>query len=716
MSTSEEILAGLNDRQREAVLATRGPVLIIAGAGSGKTSALTRRIAYLIKSAGVSPRQILAVTFTNKAAKEMRERVQKLLGVAVNSPEVPMLGTFHSVCVQILRREIHHLGRENRFVIYDDTDQLAVMRQIFDELKLDAKEYNPKAVLGSISWAKSHLIGPEGYVADSDFTAKVSQAYPLYQKKLLENNGIDFDDLILLTVQLFREHADILDRYQERWPYLCVDEYQDTNHAQAVLINLLAEKYRNLCVVGDPDQSIYSWRGADVSNILDFRRKYPEATEVKLEQNYRSTQVILDAANAAIRKNKSRQEKTLWTDKSGGDKICIMQLGDERLEAEWVVQEIMRLTRAGTPYSKCVILYRTNAQSRILEEVLLRHGIPHRIIGGVKFYARKEVKDVLAYLRLTQNPSDNLALLRVVNTPARKLGPKTLEVLQQIATAKGLPLLAAIDHVAETVIPATKQEILRQFAELIRSFTRLNQTESAAGMIKNILAKTRLKEYWDQEGTIEGQTRYENVLELISVASKYDLLEPGVSLATFLEEVALLTDADRAEEQDSSVTLMTLHSAKGLEFPVVFLVGLEQNIFPSSRTLLEPRQLEEERRLFYVGLTRAEERLYLTHARQRFFFGETQVNAPSQFLDDLPSETLLAESQTELRRRGWGDTVLPDENSPAPVCFAAGDAVRHPVFGQGLVVAVRGGVIEVNFGGSVGVKKLAISIAPIEKV
>jgi DNA helicase-2/ATP-dependent DNA helicase PcrA len=655
----------------------------------------------------------------------MKERVQKLLKLQENfsSAETPMVGTFHSICVQILRREIQHLGRESRFVIYDDTDQKAVLRQIYDELHIDPKQYNPKAVLGAISWAKAHMLGPDNYVANSKFTAQVAEIYPRYQKALFKNNGLDFDDLLMVTVQLFQRHPAILDKYQEKWPFICVDEYQDTNEVQSLLTNLLAEKYRNLCVVGDPDQSIYSWRGANIQNILDFRKKYPEAKEIKLEQNYRSSGVILEAANATIQKNKNRQDKKLWTERAGGEKIYLLQLRDEREEAEFVAREIESRVRDGrNRYKDCVVLYRTNAQSRVIEELFLRHALPHRIIGGVKFYARKEVKDVLSYLRLIQNSADNLSLLRVINTPPRKIGAKTIEVLQECANSQNRSLWEILQATEKLPIPASKQEVLRQFADDVTALRQINQTEPVAAVIKNVLNKTKLKDYWSQEGTAEGETRYENVLELISVASKYNELEPGVSLETFLEEVALLTDADqRADDEHDVITLMTLHAAKGLEFPVVFLVGLEQNIFPNSRTLLEPRQLEEERRLFYVGLTRAEDQIFLLHARQRLFFGEIQVNAPSIFLDDIPRELLAEESQQELARRGFS-AEMGSWNEDEPVApaslpkFAVGDQVRHPVFGSGLVKAVTGGVVEVNFGGATGMKKLALSIAPLEKI
>lgn len=723
-NSADPILDPLNERQRQAVLATKGPVLIVAGAGAGKTKALTHRIAHLVRDCGASPHQILAVTFTNKAAAEMKARLNKMLGTNLDPSaslaatfwrsDSPTVGTFHAICVQILRREIQELGREKDFLIYDAADQRALMRQIFDELHIDDKAYNPRAVLGAISSAKSSLIGPDTYAGDGDFGRLVAEVYPRYQKRLLENNALDFDDLLNETVRLFRSRPNILEKYQDRWLYISIDEYQDTNAAQDAITTMLAEKYRNLCVIGDPDQSIYSWRGADISNIRDFRRRYPEAVEVLLEQNYRSTKTILAAANAAIRHNSGRQEKNLWTDGTDGSKIVKMQLGDERMEAEFIANEIARRVRESrNSHSDFTILYRTNAQSRVLEETFLRHGIPHRIIGGVKFYERKEVRDVLAYLRLIQNPADNLSLLRVINVPTRGIGPKTIEVLQAFATERGSSLTDALEHAVELPIPDSKRLLLAKFALGMQKLRQLNRTETAAGLIKNVIAKIKLREYYEAEGKVEAETRMENILELINVASKYDALEPGLSLATFLEEVTLLTDADQAEAGEQAVLLMTLHTSKGLEFPVVFLVGLEEGIFPHSRSSLDPRELEEERRLFYVGITRAEKELFLTSARSRMYFGEINMNAPSQFLETIPKELLAEESTLELKRRGYGERELPDESAPLP-SYEVGDRVRHASFGTGIIRSIRGSVAEIEF--PAGLKKLALSIAPLEKI
>jgi DNA helicase-2/ATP-dependent DNA helicase PcrA len=719
VKSPEEILASLNPMQREAAQAIRGAVLVIAGAGSGKTRALTYRIAYMI-SQGIPSEKILAVTFTNKAAGEMKLRVTKLLEEIGLKGNPPLVSTFHSLCVRILRKEIHHLGRENNFVIYDDTDQLIVMKQILKELHIEEKEFNPRAILSAISSAKSQMITPENYSANSNFGENVLAIYPRYEKKLAENNGLDFDDLLLKVVELFEKFPEILDRYQEKWHFLSVDEYQDTNLAQARITNLLAEKYRNLCVIGDPDQSIYSWRGADYRNILDFKKRYPEALEIKLEQNYRSSGNILEAANAVIARNFNREEKKLWTEAEAGEKIFLMELSSERDEAEFIAREIERRVREDNLfYRDFVVLYRTNAQSRVIEEMLLRHGLPHRIIGGVKFYARKEIKDVLSYLRLIQNPRDDVALIRILNIPSRKIGLKTVEALQEYAAQTTGGLWGSLLAVDTLELPDSKKVVLKDFVRLLEGLREANKVERVSSLIKIVVSRTKLRDWWKMEGEEEGEIRYENALELISVASKYNELEPGVSLATFLEEVALLSDADQIKDNENSITLMSLHSAKGLEFPVVFIVGMEQNIFPHSRVLLDNRQLEEERRLFYVGITRAKQQLFLLRANQRMFFGETQMNAQSEFLKDLPKHLLAEDSQREIRRRGYGNIPLPDENEENNVFAPAenwqvGDTASHPVFGEGKVVNVIGGIIEIRF--PVGVKKLALSIAPLTKI
>ncbi len=639
-----DILLSLNPKQQEAVKATHGPVLVIAGAGSGKTRALTHRIAYLIKEKNIKPWNILAVTFTNKAAGEMKTRVIKLLKQEANDTYLPMVSTFHAACVRILRRHIELLGYENSFVIYDMADQQILVRQILAALHLNEKQVNPKAVLHYISGAKDQLITPKQYYAyaNTTFTQRVAEVYEKYQAALKKNNALDFDDLIMKTVELFQKEKDILNEYHEKFQFISVDEYQDTNHAQYVLTNLLAQKYRNLCVIGDVDQSIYGFRGANIGNILSFEKDYPEAKVILLEENYRSTQHILDAAHHVIVKNSKREEKKLWTERIGGEKITLKTLENEREEAEFVAKEIVEKLRAyeSPNYRDFVILYRTNVQSRLFEEVFLRYGLPYKIVGGIRFYERKEIKDIMAYLRLIQNPNDNVSLLRVINTPARKIGTKTIEILQQYSIQHKISLFQVMERMdISGNLPDAKVEALKKFVELIRDLQGINKKFPVSGLIKHVLDATEYKKMID-DNTVEGNARLENIYELMNVAAKYDKLEPALSLTVFLEEVALVADIDHLDEQDNAITLMTVHSAKGLEFPVVFIVGLEDGIFPHSRSLLDHSELEEERRLMYVALTRAKDKLYLTHAKNRMLYGETKSSAPSQFLMDIPLELL----------------------------------------------------------------------------
>jgi DNA helicase II / ATP-dependent DNA helicase PcrA len=760
-NAKSEILKGLNEKQVEAVTCVDGPLLVIAGAGSGKTRALTNRIAYLIREKGVSPWNILAVTFTNKAANEMKERVVRLLGARVDSStsfsgnfsdlnreDIPTIGTFHSVCVRILRKHLQLLEYENAFVIYDTADQQILMKQLMEEVGISPKDMNPKAILGSISNAKNQLIGPNDFskYVNSAFTEKVAMLYPMYQKHLKRNNALDFDDLIMKTVELFRNHPDILNEYQEKFRYISVDEYQDTNHAQYILIKLLAAKYKNLCVIGDEDQSIYSWRGATVKNIMEFEKDYPEACVVLLEQNYRSTQVILDASHNIIAKNAGRKEKKLWTASEGGEKVRHWLAQNERHEGELIANEILELLkRYETPnHNDFVVLYRTNAQSRVLEEVFLRAGLPYRIVGGIRFYERKEIKDTLAYLRVLQNPNDSVSLLRIVNVPSRKIGSKTLEVIRGYAGRQGISLFGAMEQIrAIDGLSDTKVVVIEKFVELIKGLQKANTEFSASGVIKHVLEDAKYNKFLD-DGTSEGETRLENVRELISVASKYDGLEAGLSLSVFLEEVSLIADIDSSDDGDNAVTFMTIHSAKGLEFPYVFVSGLEEGIFPHSRSLLERDQLEEERRLMYVAMTRAMEGLYLLHAMERMLYGEYRSNAPSQFLKDIPEE--LVESnfggrsgrigqvfdrvKGTLGLEGIGETPVPYEGASGfkdaadsledqtyeDVVYEVGNKVLHNAWGAGVVVEVQGGVLTVLFDDpKVGVKKLASSVAPLKK-
>ncbi len=737
-----DLFQNLNPKQQEAVVATHGPLLVLAGAGSGKTKALTHRIAYMIQEKNVNPWNILAVTFTNKAAQEMKGRVIKLLNKE-DEADLPALGTFHATCARILRKNIHLLGYENSFTIYDTADQQILVKQILKNLNIDEKQTNPRAILHYISGAKNELIGPEQYhqYANNFFTERVAEVYEKYQQTLQKNSALDFDDIIMKTVELFRKHKNVLDQYQEKFQFISVDEYQDTNHAQYVLTNLLAEKYRNLCVIGDSDQSIYRFRGANITNILNFEKDYPDAKTILLEQNYRSTQNILDAAHNIIVKNAKRKDKKLWTQREGGEKITLRPMENERQEGEFIAQEILEKLKAHeTPdYRDFVILYRTNAQSRVLEEVFLRYGIPYKIVGGIRFYERKEIKDLVSYLRLVHNPNDSVSLLRIINTPARKIGAKTIEVLQQYSIQNGTSifqtmesLLAATEAEAKkhdtTSMPpdidlaGTKIEAIKKFVELIHKLQKANKEFPASGVIKHVLEYTGYKQMVD-DNTAEGDARVENIYELVGVASKYNNLESGQSLSIFLEEISLIADIDTLAIQDNAVTFMTVHSSKGLEFPVVFLAGLEEGIFPHSRSLLEREELEEERRLMYVAITRAKDKLYMTHAKSRMLYGEVQTSAPSQFLIDIPVE-LIDQPEPKQKYRSLsageiGRSPIPTENVDLNLTpdFSDGDKVFHQSFGDGVVVSVKGGVATVCFKNpKYGIKKLALSIAPLKKV
>ena len=721
-----DLIQQLNDKQKEAVLCVKGPLLVVAGAGSGKTKALTHRIAYLMKEKHVSPWNILAVTFTNKAANEMKERIIHLLG-SNEERDLPSIGTFHATCVRMLRKHIHLLNYENGFTIYDTADQRILMKNVMADLGISDKQMNPRAILRNISNAKNQLITPANYqtYVTNYFTEKVHEAYTHYQKLLQKNNALDFDDIIMKTVELLQQEAKVLDQYQEKFKYISIDEYQDTNHAQYVLINLLAEKYRNLCVIGDSDQSIYSFRGADIQNILDFEKDYPDAKVVLLEQNYRSTQNILDGAHAIITKNARRKEKKLWTEQEGGEKITVRALENERAEADFIASTIQeKMTRHETPsYKDFVVLYRTNAQSRVLEETFLRYGMPYKIVGGIKFYERKEVKDMVAYLRVIQNPNDSVSLFRIINTPSRKIGAKTIEQVQSYAFQNNITFFQALED-AEKIpgFSASKAEALTNFADLIKQLQRINLEFPASGVIKHVLDLSGYKKFID-DGTIEGESRLENIYELINVATKYDNLEAGISLNIFLEEIALIADVDSLDNEDNAITLMTIHSAKGLEFDTVFIIGLEEGLLPHSQSLLERDELEEERRLMYVAMTRAKQQLFLLRAKSRMLYGEVQSSAPSQFLVEIPPEIVQGDTEPErdhqtIDTQELGYTPIPyEEYDQEGVTLNGGDRVSHTSFGEGVVQEVTGGVATIKFNNPrYGTKKLALSIAPLKKI
>jgi DNA helicase-2/ATP-dependent DNA helicase PcrA len=741
-----DLLPTLNDSQREAIQETEGPVLIVAGAGTGKTMALTYRMAYLIQEKKIDPRQILAVTFTNKAAGEMKERVKSLvLSSDDMKGSVPTMGTFHSICVQILRREIQHLGYESSFVIYDSDDSLALVKRIMKELQISDKQFNPKAIRGAISSAKNILqtVDDVQNTSMNTFQEKVGLVYEYYQKALQKAAALDFDDLIMKTVELFEEYESVLQKYQYRWKYIHVDEYQDTNTAQYKLVHLLAQAYRNLCVVGDPDQNIYSWRGADITNILNFSKEYPEAKVIKLEQNYRSTAYILNAAEEVISQNKNRIEKKLWTEKEKGEKIQMVDVDDEKSEADYVLRRVR-------PYmgqlKNHVVLYRTNAQSRMLEEACLRYGIPYKVIGGLKFYARKEIKDMIAYLRLIYNSRDDASFIRIINTPTRKIGAKTMESVQRVAVREVASLFqVASGHVngLESELPETKVNQIRSFAALIEELQVFSREFPVSTLIREILHRTKYDQMLMMEKDV-GQTRMENVQELMTVAKKYDELEPGVGLGTFLEEVALVSDTDSLQGSEDYLTLMTVHSAKGLEYQHVYIVGLEEGIFPHSRSAFDPEQMEEERRLMYVAMTRAKENLHLIWARRRMLYGETQYNPPSSFLKHIPEESADGEylaqkgekamadrirsygrEQREKEEEVFSDEVpqfmrnvqIPNINDQSKVAqsYEEGDQVDHKAFGRGVIRTLKGDIADIDFE-HYGMKKIAMNVAPVKKV
>lgn len=711
-----DLLANLNPQQQRAVTTVIGPVLVLAGPGSGKTRVLTHRIAYLISEAGIDPLQILAVTFTNKAAREMRERLVLLLGETIATDLT--VGTFHAICARWLRRDIIHLGRERDFVIYDSDDQERLLKRVLRELNLNEKQHPPRAILGAISQAKNELVGPEEFARQtrSYFDEIVARCYARYQSLLRESNALDFDDLLGETVRLFREHPAVLAHYQQRYRFLLVDEYQDTNHVQYLLVRALAERDRNLFVVGDEAQSIYAWRGADIRNILQFERDYPDATVIMLEQNYRSTQAILDAAQALINASPQRKyAKRLWTTNGKGDQVVLYEALNDEDEAQFVVGEILRLIAEGAARpGDCAIMYRTNAQSRLVEEALVQAHLPYQVVGGVRFYERKEVKDVLAYLRLAANPYDSVSLQRVINWPGRGIGDRTVNELIVWARQLGVPLYQALSELAgETAdhpFAARPRSALLEFYALIAEFNRLRAVMALGDLIDYILARVEahaaLKREYDAE---EADDRWRNVQELRNAALSYANLPVEHQLAAFLEDVALVADVNSLDRNNDVVTCITLHQAKGLEFPYVFLLGIEEGLLPHSRSQTDRDALEEERRLLYVGMTRAQRRLYLCHAAQRALFGRVTSSARSRFLADIPPTLFKL-----VRRRGYRAVPAPqtpmfsnrafNQTPPAPrrdsgrsaplpappkAAFFPGQRVYHATFGEGIVVSSR---------------------------
>jgi len=716
-----DILAGLNPAQKEAVQTIEGPVLIVAGPGSGKTRVIAHRVAYLITVCGISPHRIMAVTFTNKAAREMKERIYHLLGKAV---EGLTLGTFHATCARILRMEAQHIGLSKDFLIYDEGDQHSLLKRSIEQIGLDPKQYPPKAIGTAISAAKARLLAPQEYrqQVGSYYEEVVARVYERYQELLAENSALDFDDLIMKVVQLFRSQPEVLAKYQSRYLHVMIDEFQDTNLAQYILSRQLAGKYKNICVVGDPDQSIYSWRQANLRHILDFEKDYPDVKIVFLEQNYRSTQTILKAADHVIAANQQRKQKKLWTENEVGVPISVVQTYNEQEEAHFAVNEVERLVAKGSyKAGDIAIMYRTNAQSRALEEEFVRYGFPYRLVGGTRFYERREVKDVVAYLRLMHNLHDTVSLTRIINVPGRGIGQRTIAELTTWANEKGLSYYDALKHIAKgeepTPFASRSAQALGNFVNMLDELIAKTGELILADLLDLVLERTGYKKY-TLEGA-DGEERWDNILELRTVAAGYRDLEPREALAAFLEEVALVSDVDELSEKVDAATLITLHQAKGLEFPVVFIVGMEEGVLPHFKSLPDAEQMEEERRLCYVGITRAKQKVYLVYTLRRSLMGSSGHNPPSRFLKDIPLNlvTSPAAQSSEASRRPMTPAAGPLPSKPA---LRAGEHVSHAMFGEGIVVSctASGGDQEVTvaFKGEAGIKKFLLSLAPLEKI
>lgn len=745
MSSKSELLERMNPRQKEAVMHTEGPLLLMAGAGSGKTRVLTHRIAYLIEEKNVNPWNILAITFTNKAAREMKERVSQLLG---SGGEDVWVSTFHSMCVRILRRDVDRIGYSKNFTIIDSSEQNTLMKRVLKELNIDPKKYDPRSILGTISHAKNELLTPEAYQAmeGSLFEQIVGRCYEKYQKELRNNQCMDFDDLIMNTIRLFQDNEDALQFYQRKFHYIHVDEYQDTNHAQYTLVNLLAARFRNLCVVGDADQSIYGWRGANMQNILDFEKDYPDAATILLEQNYRSTQTILNAANQVIKNNRNRPDKNLWTENRDGEKITYYRGDSERDEARFIVSEMQKqIAEKNRKFGDFAILYRTNAQSRIIEEMLLKANVPYTMVGGRKFYDRKEIRDILAYLSAIANPRDSISLERIINVPKRGIGATSVEKLRAFANLHEWSLLEAAMNVELANISGKAGKELGSFGMMMDGFAQMVPYLSVTELTKEILEKTGYRQELVNQNNLEAQARLENLEEFLSVTQEFDKRfeaqneddadAPDEKLSVFLNDLALLSDVDSYEEESSQVTLMTLHAAKGLEFPVVFLIGLEENIFPLSRALMEESELEEERRLAYVGITRAEEELFMTNAFSRTLYGRTQYNRPSRFIEEIEQDLLqslgersqpkaAAPFQPKVFKPSYiqprqTSVASKQQTSAAGNTWQVGEKVQHKKWGIGTVVRTTGSAQDIELDVAFpqqGVKRLLAAFAPIEKV
>nr|WP_285891032.1 DNA helicase PcrA [Mesobacillus subterraneus] len=739
---------GLNPEQQKAVKTVDGPLLLMAGAGSGKTRVLTHRIAYLMVEKGVNPYNILAITFTNKAAREMRERIQKMMGGAADDI---WISTFHSMCVRILRRDIDRLGYNRNFTILDSTDQQSVIKSILKDKNMDPKKYDPRAILGTISSAKNELITPEEYAktAGDYFSQKVSDVYTEYQRRLRKNNALDFDDLIMTTITLFIRVPEVLEYYQRKFQYIHVDEYQDTNRAQYMLVKLLAQRFQNLCVVGDSDQSIYRWRGADITNILSFEKDYPRASVILLEQNYRSTKKILLAANMVIQNNMNRKPKNLWTENPEGNKIMYYRADSEQGEAQFVIGKIQEQIRNGRKLSDIAILYRTNAQSRVIEESFLKSNIDYSIVGGIKFYDRKEIKDLLAYLRLISNPDDDISLQRIINVPKRAIGSTSIDKIANFAAMHDLSMFQALETIEMIGLSPKAEKAAAEFRNLVSNYTHQQEYLSVTELVEEVLDKTGYRDMLKAEKSLESQSRLENIDEFLTVTKSFEESSEDKSLVAFLTDLALVADIDRLDEDGEKktdfVTLMTLHSAKGLEFPVVFLIGMEEGVFPHSRSLMEEDEMEEERRLAYVGITRAEEELFITNAQMRTLFGRTNMNPESRFIKEIPAD-LVEDAVPKVRRpaptsggrpaaasggrpgasarpsmptRGAVSRPVAAASGGEGIDWKVGDKAQHGKWGTGTVVSVKGSgegtELDIAFPSPTGIKRLLAKFAPITK-
>lgn len=724
------LVKNMNTEQSEAVRTTEGPLLIMAGAGSGKTRVLTHRIAYLLDEKDVSPYNILAITFTNKAAKEMKARVEQLVG---EEAQVIWMSTFHSMCVRILRRDADRIGIERNFTIIDPTDQKSVIKDVLKNENIDSKRFEPRMFIGAISNLKNELKTPEDAQKEAnDFHSQmVATVYKGYQRQLSRNEALDFDDLIMTTINLFERVPEALEYYQNKFQYIHVDEYQDTNKAQYMLIKLLANKFKNLCVVGDSDQSIYGWRGADIQNILSFEEDYPDAKTIFLEQNYRSTKTILNAANEVIKNNTERKPKGLWTANTGGDKINYYEATTERDEAEYVVREIMKHQRNGKKYSDMAILYRTNAQSRVLEETFMKSNIPYTMIGGQKFYDRKEIKDLLSYLRVIANSNDDISLQRIINVPKRGVGPSSVEKIQTYAVQNNISMFDALGEVDFIGLSKKVTQECIAFYEMIQNLIKEQEFLEISEIVEEVLVKSGYRDMLDREQTLESRSRLENLDEFMSVPKDYEENTPleEQSLINFLTDLSLVADIDEADTE-SGVTLMTMHSAKGLEFPIVFIMGMEESLFPHIRAIKsdDDHEMEEERRICYVAITRAEETLYITNATTRMLFGRSQSNMPSRFLKEIPEDLMESHSGSKrqtiqpkakpAQKRGFSKRTTSSKKQVTSSDWKVGDKVTHKAWGEGMVSNVneKNGSVELDIiFKSEGPKRLLAQFAPIEK-